>query len=85
VKIADEGRFVICFNPEAAERRATARARMIARLEETIRDSDQLSRDKRAEPRGVISTKPGLNRYLCVTQVRYLIRQPTLSFACALS
>ena len=40
---------------------------MIARLEEAIRDSDQLSRDKRAELRGVISTKPGLNRYLRVT------------------
>ena len=32
-----------------------------------ITDSDQLSRDKRAELRGVISTKPGLNRYLRVT------------------
>src|SRR6201997_5683840 len=40
---------------------------MIARLEETIRDADQLSRDKRAELRGGISTKPGLNRYLRVT------------------
>jgi transposase len=67
VRIADEERFVICFNPEAAERDAAVRARMIARLEETIRDSDQLSRDKRAELRGVISTKPGLNRYLRVT------------------
>jgi len=67
VKISDEEKFVICFNPEAAERDAAARARMIARLEETIRDSDQLSRDKRAELRGVISTKPGMNRYLRVT------------------
>ena len=32
-----------------------------------IRDTDKLSRDKRAELRGVISTKPGLNRYLRVT------------------
>ena len=40
---------------------------MIAQLEETIDDSDQLSSDKRAELRGVISTKPGLNRYLRVT------------------
>jgi hypothetical protein len=67
VKIADDERFVICFNPEAAERDAAVRARMIARLEETIRDSDQLSRDKRAELRGVISTSPGLNRYLRAT------------------
>ena len=67
VRIADDERFVICFNPEAAERDAAIRARMIARLEDAIRDSDQLSRDKRAELRGVISTKPGLNRYLRTT------------------
>jgi hypothetical protein len=67
VKIAEDERFVICFNPEAAERDAAIRARMIARLEDAIAGSDQLSRDKRAELRGVISTKPGLNRYLRVT------------------
>jgi transposase len=67
VRISDEERFVICFNPEAAERDAAVRAKMIARLEETIAGSDQLSRDKRAELRGVISTKPGMNRYLRVT------------------
>ena len=67
VKIAEDERFVICFNPEAAERDAAVRAEMIARLEEIISESDQLSRDKRAELRGVLSTKPGLNRYLRVT------------------
>ena len=67
VKIADDERFVICFNPEAAERDAAVRTRMIAQLEEAIKASDQLSKDKRAELRGVISTKPGLNRYLRVT------------------
>ena len=67
VRIAEDERFVICFNPEAAERDAAVRARMIAHLEEATRGSDQLSRDKRAELRGVISTKPGLNRYLRVT------------------
>jgi transposase len=67
VRISDDERFVICFNPEAAERDAAVRAKMIARLEEVISESDQLSRDKRAELRGVISTKPGLNRYLRVT------------------
>src|SRR5690348_2192677 len=45
---------LVCFRPEAAERDAAVRARMIARLEEMIRESDQLSRDKRAELRGVI-------------------------------
>jgi hypothetical protein len=67
VRIAEDERFVICFNPEAAERDAAVRARMIARLEETIRDSDQLTAAKRSELRGAISTKPGLNRYLRVT------------------
>src|SRR5216683_1224019 len=67
VRIAGDERFVICFNPGAAGRDAAVRARMIAQLEEAIRDSDQLSRDKRAELRGVISTRPGLNRYLRVT------------------
>jgi hypothetical protein len=67
VKIAEDERFVICFNPEGAARDAAVRARMIARLEEIISESDQLSRDKRPELRGVISTKPGLSRYLRVT------------------
>ena len=67
VRIAEDERFVICFNPEAAERDAAIRARMIARLEEAITGSDQLSAGKRAELRGVISTRPGLNRYLRVT------------------
>jgi Transposase DDE domain len=67
VKIADDERFVICFNPGAAERDTAVRTRMIAQLEEAIKDSDQLSKNKRAELRGVISTKPGLNRYLRVT------------------
>jgi transposase len=67
VRIAEDERFVICFNPEAAERDAAIRARMIAQLDDAIKDSDQLSKDKRAELRGVISTRPGLNRYLRVT------------------
>ncbi len=67
VRIAEDERFVICHNPEAAERDAAIRARMIAQLKELIDGADQLSRDKRAELRGVISTKPGLNRYLRTT------------------
>jgi hypothetical protein len=64
--LADD-RFVICFNPDAAVRDAAIRDRMVALLEEAIADSDKLNRDKRAELRGVISTKPGLKRYLRVT------------------
>jgi hypothetical protein len=67
VRIAEGERFVICFNPDAAERDAAVRARLLAHLEELIDGSDRLSATKRAELRGVISTKPGLNRYLRVT------------------
>jgi len=67
VRIAEDERFVICHNPEGAERDAAARARMITQLKELIDGTDKLARDKRAELRGVISTKPGLNRYLRVT------------------
>ena len=67
VRIAEDERFVICHNPEGAERDAAIRARMIAQLRELIDGADALGKDKRAELRGVISTKPGLNRYLRVT------------------
>jgi hypothetical protein len=67
VRIAEDERFVICHSPEGAERDAAIRARMIAQLKELIDGTDALAKDKRAELRGVISTKPGLNRYLRVT------------------
>jgi hypothetical protein len=67
VRISEHERFVICHNPEGAERDAAVRARLVAHLEEMIRDTDKLTATKRAELRGVISTKPGLNRYLRTT------------------
>jgi hypothetical protein len=68
VNLADtDDRFVICYNPEAATRDAKIRQRMVAQLDEAIAGSDTLSQDKRAELRRVISTKPGLKRYLRVT------------------
>jgi hypothetical protein len=67
VRIAEDERFVICHSPEGAERDAAIRARMTAQLKELIDGTDALAKDKRAELRGVISTKPGLNRYLRVT------------------
>jgi transposase len=67
VRIAEDERFVICHNPDAAGRGAAVRARMLAQLEELIAGTDKLSATKRAELRGVISTRPGLNRYLRVT------------------
>jgi hypothetical protein len=67
VRIAEDERFVICHSPEGAERDAAIRARMITQLKELIDGTDALSKDKRAELRGVISTRPGLHRYLRVT------------------
>jgi hypothetical protein len=67
VRIAEDERFVICHSPEGAERDAAIRARMITQLRELIDGTDTLGKDKRAELRGVISTKPGLHRYLRVT------------------
>src|SRR5574341_1230176 len=66
VKISEDERFVICYNPEQADRDAAVRARLLALLAETIDGTDKLSATKRAELRGVLSTKPGLNRYLRV-------------------
>jgi hypothetical protein len=67
VRISDAERFVICYNPEQADRDAAVRTRLLAQLEETIAGTDKLPVTKRAELRGVLSTKPGLNRYLRVT------------------
>jgi hypothetical protein len=67
VRLDDGDRFVIAHNPEAAEHDAAVRARLVERLTEMIAGSDKLPATKRAELRGVISTKPGLNRFLRVT------------------
>jgi hypothetical protein len=67
VRISDHERFVICHTPQAAERDAAIRTRLLAQLTELIADSDQLTATRRAELRGVISTKRGLARYLRVT------------------
>src|SRR2546429_805340 len=68
VRITDaEDRFIICYNPDAAERDAAIRAELIGKLEELIAGSDKLTATKRAKLRGKISTMPGLNRFLRVT------------------
>jgi hypothetical protein len=64
VRLGEQERFVVCANPEAAERDAQVRARLVSHLSELIKDSDRLSAMKRAELKGVISTKPGLSRFL---------------------
>ncbi|MFN2320918.1 MAG: IS1634 family transposase [Dermatophilaceae bacterium] len=67
VRISEHERFVIAHNPEAADRDALVRAALLQRLTEMIKNSDKMTPTKRAELRGVISTKPGLNRYLRLT------------------
>ena len=67
VKTSEEERFIICSNPEAAERDAQVRARLVSHLTELIKGSDRLPAMKRAELKGVISTKPGLARFLRTT------------------
>jgi hypothetical protein len=67
VKISPDERFVICHNPEAAERDAHVREQLLAQLRELIADSDALPAQKRGELAGRISTKPGLHRFLRTT------------------
>jgi hypothetical protein len=67
VRISEGERFVVCHNPQGAVRDAAVRARLLARLTEMIAGADKLSPSKRAELRGVISTKPGLARFLRTT------------------
>ena len=67
VKVSDTERFVVCHNPEAADRDAAVRANLVAKLKAMIAGTDRLSPAKRAELRGVISTRPGLARFLRTT------------------
>jgi hypothetical protein len=66
-EVGSGDRFVVCFNPEAAERDKAIRERLLAQLEQLIADTARLSATKRAELRGQLSTKPGLHRYLKAT------------------
>ncbi len=67
VRIGEGERFIVCLNPEAEERDRAVRTRLLTRLGDMIEDTDRLSGAKRAELRGVISTKPGLARFLRTT------------------
>jgi hypothetical protein len=64
----DEGaraqRFVVCHNPEQAERDAQVRANLIAHLQSLIAGSDTWTARRRDELVGSLKTKPGLRRYL---------------------
>jgi hypothetical protein len=68
VKLDDvDDRMVICFNPEAATRDAAIRDRLITQLSDMIEGTGTLSAGDRAKLSGVISAKPGLNRFLTTT------------------
>jgi transposase len=57
-------RFVVCHNPERADRDQQLRERILARLQEEIAGSDKLSASKRSELYGALSTKAALKRLL---------------------
>ena len=69
--VLDDGtmrdRFVICHNPEAAERDKTIRDQLLAQLATAIAGSDKLTATARATVAGQLSGYPGLKRFLRVT------------------
>ena len=65
-------RFVICHNPEQAERDTAVRANLIDHLAGMIDGSDTWSPSKRSEFVGSLKSKPGLRRYLRRTKTGLL-------------
>jgi len=57
-------RFVVCHNPEQADRDALVRTQLVAHLESLIVGSDGWTARRRDEFVGSLKTKPGLRRYL---------------------
>jgi len=57
-------RFVVCHNPEQADRDAAVRVRLVAHLDELIAGSDTWTHRRCDEFVGSLKTKPGLRRYL---------------------
>jgi hypothetical protein len=57
-------RFVVCHNPERADRDRQVRERILARLQAEIAGSDKLSAAKRSELYGALQTKPTFKRLL---------------------
>jgi len=64
----DEGaraqRFVVCHNPDQADRDATVRSQLVAHLEQLMAGSDAWTARRRDEFVGSLKGKPGLRRYL---------------------
>jgi hypothetical protein len=67
VNIDSDDRFVLCYNPEQAERDVAVRARLVTQLQEAIAGSDTLTKTDRARLEGALLTKPGLKRFLRTT------------------
>lgn len=57
-------RFVICHNPERADRDRTVREQILDRLAQEIHHADGLAPSKRSELYGALSTKPAYKRFL---------------------
>jgi Transposase DDE domain len=57
-------RFVICHNPERAQRDRTVRDQILERLRQEIHHADGLPPSKRAELYGALSTQPAYKRFL---------------------
>jgi hypothetical protein len=57
-------RFVVCHNPDQADRDAAVRANLITHLEQLIDGSDAWPARRRDELVATLKTKPGLRRYL---------------------
>jgi hypothetical protein len=57
-------RFVVCHNPEQADRDAAVRERLVAHLHGLIAGSDAWTDRRRDELVGSLKSKPGLRRYL---------------------
>lgn len=60
-------RFIVCLNPEQAERDAAIRGQVISQLETEIAGTDKLTRDQRVELAGKLRTKKTFNRFLRLT------------------
>lgn len=65
-------RFVVCHNPEQAERDAAVRANLTTHLQGLIAGSDGWTRRRRDELVGSLKGKPGLRRYLRRTRTGLL-------------
>ena len=61
-------RFVICHNPERAERDRVVREQILERLRREIHTADGLAPSKRAELYGALATKPAYKRFLRKTK-----------------